>query len=58
MLNVAIVGGGLCGLALARNLQRRGREFAVFEARNRLGGRIFTAPGAGGGGIDLGAGWF
>lgn len=40
MLDVAIVGGGLCGLAVAEELRRAGREFALFEARARLGGRI------------------
>jgi len=58
MLDVAIVGAGLSGLSLARRLHRRGRDFAVFEARNRLGGRILTAPAGVGGGLDLGAGWF
>ena len=58
MLDVAIVGGGLSGLALAKNLHRRARDFAVFEARDRLGGRILTVAGRDGGGMDLGAAWF
>lgn len=58
MLDVAIVGGGLSGLALARKLHRRGRDFGLFEARDRIGGRILTVPGRYGGGLDLGAGWF
>jgi monoamine oxidase len=58
MLDVAIVGGGLSGLALAKNLHRRARGFAIFEARNRLGGRILTVAGQHGGGVDLGAAWF
>ncbi|MDR3469071.1 MAG: FAD-dependent oxidoreductase [Xanthobacteraceae bacterium] len=57
MLETAIVGGGLCGLALARSLSRRGVTFALFEARRRLGGRIMSAVGAGGA-IDLGPTWF
>lgn len=59
MLATAIVGGGLCGLALAKALHEEGRPFALFEARPRLGGRIYTVacetarmP------IDLGATWF
>lgn len=40
MLETAIVGGGLCGLALADNLQTLGRDYLLFEARERLGGRI------------------
>jgi monoamine oxidase len=58
MLDVAIIGAGLSGLSLARRLARRKRDFAVFEARNRLGGRILTATVGEGGGLDLGAGWF
>jgi monoamine oxidase len=58
MLDVAIVGGGLSGLALARKLHRRGRDFAIYDARARIGGRILTAAGRNGGGLDLGAGWF
>jgi monoamine oxidase len=57
MLETAIVGGGLCGLALANGLA--GRDFALYEARPRLGGRILTAPGHGGGpAVDLGPSWF
>ncbi len=59
MLDTAIVGGGLCGVALARNLFRQGRAVALFEARERLGGRILSvAQVASGGVIDLGPTWF
>jgi monoamine oxidase len=54
---VAIVGGGLAGLALADLLHRAGVEFRLFEARPRLGGRI-AALEAPGGGVDLGPSWF
>ena len=57
MLDTAIVGGGLCGVALARNLFRQGRAVALFEARERLGGRILSVA-ASGGVIDLGPTWF
>lgn len=57
MLEVAVVGGGLSGLALARSLHRRGRSFSVFEARDRLGGRILSVK-QGEAGIDLGPTWF
>ncbi len=33
---------GLAGLAAARILQRRGYEVTVFEARERIGGRVWT----------------
>jgi monoamine oxidase len=58
MLDIAIVGGGLCGLALAHSLQARGLDWCLFEARPRLGGRILTAKDAAGTPVDLGATWF
>lgn len=59
MLELAIVGGGLCGIAVASNIARRGGSFALFEARRRLGGRILGAACNGSGAaIDLGAAWF
>ncbi|MEW5789173.1 MAG: FAD-dependent oxidoreductase [Pseudomonadota bacterium] len=59
MLDVAIVGGGLCGLALANSLQAQGLTFAVFEARPRLGGRIHTVEARNNGlPMDMGAAWF
>jgi len=59
MLHTAIVGGGLCGVALARNLCRQGRTVLLFEARERFGGRILsvTSP-ASGLTMDLGPSWF
>lgn len=42
MLDIAIIGGGLSGLALAEHLQDDQRNLAVFEARERYGGRILT----------------
>lgn len=59
MLDTAIVGGGLCGVVLARSLCRQGRAVALFEARERLGGRILSVKGAGSGlAADLGPTWF
>ncbi|MDQ0505282.1 flavin monoamine oxidase family protein [Xanthobacter agilis] len=59
MLDTAIIGGGLCGLALARHLKRQDRDFAIYEARPRLGGRILTAVSATTGeALDLGPTWF
>ena len=42
MLDVAIIGGGLAGLSLARHLNTLGIDFCVFEARPRFGGRILS----------------
>ncbi|MFH1346120.1 MAG: NAD(P)/FAD-dependent oxidoreductase [Pseudomonadota bacterium] len=59
MLDTAIVGGGLCGVILARNLFRQGKAVALFEARERLGGRILSVAKAGSEGVvDLGPTWF
>lgn len=54
---VAIVGGGLTGLALAHRLQADGIRFQLFEARDRLGGRILTER-CHGDWFDLGPSWF
>ncbi|MGO9392488.1 flavin monoamine oxidase family protein [Rhodoblastus sp.] len=59
MIETAIVGGGLCGLAIAAHLRRRGETFELYEARQRLGGRILTVDCKTSGlAIDLGASWF
>ena len=59
MLDTAIVGAGLCGLALAHGLKGRGGRMAVYEARNRIGGRILSqATQPGGTPLDLGPTWY
>jgi hypothetical protein len=40
--DVVIVGAGAAGLAAARELAQAGRRIALIEARERIGGRIFT----------------
>ena len=42
MTTVAVVGGGLAGLAAARELRRSGAEVVVLEAGRRAGGVIVT----------------
>ncbi|MFK7871332.1 MAG: flavin monoamine oxidase family protein [Roseobacter sp.] len=55
---IAIIGGGLAGLALADQLHREGREFVMLEARNRFGGRILSHPQTQNGfRYDLGPAW-
>lgn len=56
-MQVAIVGGGLAGLALADHLQRAGVDFHLFEARDTLGGRV-RAHAVAEGRFDIGPSWF
>ncbi|WP_336036405.1 NAD(P)/FAD-dependent oxidoreductase [Halobacterium yunchengense] len=44
---IAIVGGGVAGLAAARRLQAHGRDVRVFEASSQVGGLAATAETAG-----------
>jgi monoamine oxidase len=60
--DVAIVGGGLAGLTAAWQLAEVGRSVALFEARTRFGGRVFTLPAAprdpSHAWLDVGPAWF
>lgn len=56
-LRVAIIGGGLSGLYTARLLTQMNVAFVLFEARERLGGRILSTPGNGPA-HDLGPAWW
>ncbi|MEM9293443.1 MAG: NAD(P)/FAD-dependent oxidoreductase [Acidobacteriota bacterium] len=51
-----VVGAGMAGLAAAQALHRAGRRVLVLEARERLGGRTFTAD-VGPATVDLGGAW-
>jgi monoamine oxidase len=42
---VAIIGGGLAGLACAYSLQRGGIQSDIYEASDRVGGRQYTGRG-------------
>src|SRR6185503_15517754 len=40
--DVIVIGAGAAGLSAARALSERGLDVVVLEARERLGGRVFT----------------
>ena len=54
--DVLVVGAGLSGLAAADALAAVGRDVVVWEARDRVGGRMLTEDVAGAA-VDLGAQW-
>lgn len=54
---VIVVGAGMAGIAAARHLRRHGQEVLVLEARERIGGRIWTHKMDGGVCVDMGAAW-
>jgi monoamine oxidase len=45
--DVIVIGGGVAGLQAARELSNAGLKITLLEARDRLGGRIWTLPRAG-----------
>ncbi|MEM1361784.1 MAG: FAD-dependent oxidoreductase [Pseudomonadota bacterium] len=53
---IAVIGAGIAGLAAAQYLTEAGRDVIVFEARDRVGGRIWTKDLVGAP-VDLGASW-
>jgi monoamine oxidase len=58
MEKIVVVGAGISGLAAARTLaDRNNKELIVLEARERIGGRIWTERGTMGVPIELGASW-
>jgi polyamine oxidase len=53
---VLVIGGGVAGLAAARALREAGFGATVLEARDRLGGRVYTDRSLDVA-VDLGAAW-
>lgn len=54
---IVVVGTGLAGLAAAKRLSDQGHQVTVLEARDRIGGRIWTSKKWPDLPLDLGATW-
>jgi len=55
--DVCVVGAGFAGLSAALALQQSGKTVMVLEARDRVGGRIWTQQLSDGSVIDRGGAW-
>ena len=54
-MRVAVAGAGLAGLSAADELRRAGAEVTVFEARERVGGRVWSRRLDNGAVVEMGA---
>lgn len=55
--DIIIIGGGLTGLSLAYFLKNHSIRMQILEARDRLGGRIYTNYSDGEAPLEMGATW-
>ena len=55
--DVCVVGAGYAGLTTARRVTQAGASVIVLEARDRVGGRVWTRPALDGTPIDMGGTW-
>ncbi len=54
-MRVVVIGAGFAGLVAAEELSRAGVHVAVLEARDRVGGRVWSQAMAGGATVERGA---
>ena len=57
MHDCIVIGGGAAGLLAAVTLREAGRDVILLEARDRLGGRAYSAPLSDGAMVEHGAQW-
>jgi monoamine oxidase len=55
--DVCVVGAGYAGLTAARRLTQNAKSVVVLEARDRVGGRIWTQQLSDGSAVDRGGAW-
>ncbi|MGI0479248.1 flavin monoamine oxidase family protein [Geminocystis sp. CENA526] len=54
---IIIIGAGIAGLTAGKTLQNQGFEVILLEARNRIGGRLWTSKKWDNASVDMGASW-
>ena len=57
MLDVLSIGAGFSGIAAGKKLHEAGKSFLILEARDRIGGRVYTKRWEDGFYLDLGGQW-
>lgn len=57
MYDVLVIGAGYAGLTAARDLIKAGKNVLILEARDRVGGRVWTQRFDDGSYVDLGGAW-
>src|SRR3954470_9996775 len=55
--DVAVVGAGFAGIVAARELEKRGLDVVLLEARDRVGGRVLNEPIGDGKVVEVGGQW-